>query len=135
LEAHSSLLTFTVDDPDVIALRRCRWTVLNPIWAGRRAWLTRPAEGGLLAVLLLLIAPAHMLPLAGGDVGAPSVLHLRINPLCKPFKSNENKRNMCFDPVTDSMLVKTFLVMHYIEVQNFFSQYGPYGYQKTQHFT
>jgi hypothetical protein len=30
-----------------------------------------------------------------------------------PLKSNKNKRKKCYDPVTASLLVKTFWVMHY----------------------
>jgi hypothetical protein len=45
------------------------------------------------------------------DKSTPEVCYL-------PFKSNKNKRKKCFDSVTASSLVKTFWVMHYIEVQN-----------------
>jgi hypothetical protein len=47
------------------------------------------------------------------DKSTPGVCYI-------PFKSNENERKKCFDPVTASSLVKTFWVMHYIEVQKLF---------------
>jgi hypothetical protein len=48
------------------------------------------------------------------DKSTPEVCYI-------PFISNENKPKKCFDPVTSSSLDKTFWVIHYIEVQNFFS--------------
>jgi hypothetical protein len=47
------------------------------------------------------------------DKSTPEVCYI-------PFKSNENKRKKWVDPVTASSLVKTFWVMHYIEVPHFF---------------
>jgi hypothetical protein len=44
------------------------------------------------------------------DKNTPEVCYI-------PFKRNVNKWRKCFDPVTASSLVKTFWVMHYIEVK------------------
>jgi hypothetical protein len=51
-----------------------------------------------------------------------------------PSKSTDIAKKKFFDPVTASSLGRTFWVMHYIRVQNFFSQYGLHGYQNTQNF-
>jgi hypothetical protein len=52
------------------------------------------------------------------DIGTRTKVPLKfVTYLSKITKINEKK---CFDLVTASSLVKTFWVMHYIEVQNFF---------------